>query len=238
MIKLRHKNIIVTGATSGIGKRLTERLIEEGANVAFCGRSSEKMSHLLDQLDKKATRTYHETFDATEHPKISNFIQNSISSIGEIDMLVNCAGANSARGLVCDIETSDLEKMLNINLIAPFLFMKEICNQSMIKNEKGMIVNVLSTVCDFANEGIGSYTASKAGFNALTKVFRKEVRERGIKVCSIHPGGVDTPFRDTERPLYLNSESVVDAILYILKQDGNACVDELTVRPLIEKNFS
>lgn len=237
-MNLKGKNIIVTGATSGIGKHLTKQLFSEGANVAFCGRSADKMSALLLELGDTQGRAYHETFDASETAHIPPFVKNTISQIGEIDALINCAGANSSRDSVCDIDPSDLEQMLKINLISPFVFMKEVCNQSMIKRKEGTVVNILSTVCNFANEGIGAYTASKAGFDSLTKVFRKEVRELGIKTCSIYPGGVDTPFRDAARPQYLSPESVADAVLYALKQDGNACLDELTVRPMIEKNFS
>ncbi|MEH6452635.1 MAG: SDR family NAD(P)-dependent oxidoreductase [Psychromonas sp.] len=236
-MEIRNKNIIVTGATSGIGNILTKKLFNEGANVAFCGRSCEKMSKLLHDLKGVRGKAYHETFDATIYQSVSQFIQNTISELGEIDVLVNCAGANSSRSPVSDIDIADLEWMLKVNMISPFVFMKEAYNLSMIKRNEGMVINVLSTVCSFSNEGIGSYTASKAGFDSLTKVFRKEVRDAGIKVCSIYPGGVDTPFRDTSRPQYLHPDSVVEAILYMLKQGSNSCVDELVIRPMIEKNF-
>lgn len=235
---IKNKNIIVTGATSGIGKTLTKKLLNEGANVAFCGRQSEKMSKLLTELEGFQGKIYHETFNATISHSVCQFVQNSISKIGDIDVLVNCAGANSSRSPVSDIDVADLEWMLKVNMISPFVFMKEVYNQSMIKRNEGMVINVLSTVCSFSNEGIGSYTASKAGFDSLTKVFRKEVRDAGIKVCSVYPGGVDTPFRDIPKPQYLHPDSVVDAILYMLKQDGNSCVDELIIRPMVEKNFS
>ena len=69
-------------------------------------------------------------------------------------------------------------------------------------------------------------------------MFRKELRDEGIKVCAIYPSGVDTPFRESERPHYLDTNSVVDSILHIAIQSGNACVDELVVRPMVEKNYS
>ena len=183
-MELKNKNIVVTGATSGIGKALTEKLFNEGANVAFCGRSETKMAELLKLLGPVDGKSYHETFDITELAEVNSFISNSIASLGHIDILVNCAGANSARSTVSEIEVSDLERMLKVNMISPFVFMKEVYSRSMNKRKEGMIINVLSTVCNYSNEGIGAYTASKAAFDSLTKVFRKEVRENGIKVCS------------------------------------------------------
>ncbi len=115
--------------------------------------------------------------------------------------------------------------------------MREVC-KSMKKKKAGLIINVLSTVCNFSNEGIGAYTASKAGFDALVKVFRKEVRDSNIRVCSIYPGGVDTPFRAEARPTYLNAEDVVRAIMSMMQFDDYASVDELVIRPTVEKNYS
>jgi NADP-dependent 3-hydroxy acid dehydrogenase YdfG len=236
-MSVKNKNIIITGATSGIGKLLTEKLLSEGANVAFCGRSEQKMSHLVESLKDVSGNYYYQSFDATQYQHISDFINKSISKLGDIEFLVNCAGANLSRDKVADIVIDDLQNMININMISPFVFMKEVYQQSMLKNEQGQIINVLSTVCLYSNEGIGAYTASKSGFDALTKVFRKEVREKGIKVCSIYPGGVDTPFRDVERPLYLDPQQVVEAIIFMINQNQNSCVDELVIRPLVEKNY-
>ena len=127
--------------------------------------------------------------------------------------------------------------MLKINTIAPFIFMREVY-RSMEIAKKGTVINVLSTVCNFSNEGIGAYTASKASFDALVKVFRKEVRLKNIKVCSIYPGGTNTSFRNTNKPEYLEVESVVEAIFTMILVDLNASIDELTIRPMVEKNYN
>jgi NADP-dependent 3-hydroxy acid dehydrogenase YdfG len=237
-MELTNKNIIVTGATSGIGKALTITLLNAGANVAFCGRSADKMANLLAELATTSGKTYSQCFDATNFVQATSFVNNSISELGDIDFLINCAGANSSRGTVGEIDVADLQSMLQVNLVSPFVIMKEVYNQSMLNKQSGMIINVLSTVCNFANEGIGSYTASKAGFDALVKVFRKEARDQGIKICSIYPGGVDTDFRDADRPQYLSANAVVKAILSMMSQDENACLDELVIRPMVEKNYS
>lgn len=235
---LKNKNIIVTGATSGIGRILTERLSLLGCHLAFCGRSDPKMQQVVTKLAMMQGQAYYQTFDITDYSLISRFVEKSILQLGDIDILINCAGVNSSRDAIKNLDINDMEWMLKVNMLAPFVFMQDTYNKSMKAQGKGMIINVMSTVCCFSNEGIGAYTASKSGFDALTKVFRKELRDEGIKVCAIYPGGVDTPFRESERPHYLDPNSVVDSILHIAIQSGNACIDELVVRPMVEKNYS
>ncbi len=235
--KLKGKNIIVTGATSGIGKSLTLKLIDLGANVAFCGRNENKANQLVSEIKSEQNNFYYKCFDATMESDIICFVKEVSNYFGELDILVNCAGANSSRALISELKTEDLEWMLKVNLIAPFVFMREVL-KFMPSDKHGLFINVLSTVSNFSNEGIGAYTASKAGFDALTKVIRKEVREQNKKVCSIYPGGVDTPFRKESRPKYLNSNSVADAILSMMLYDENTSIDELTIRPMIEKKYS
>ncbi|MBN2616976.1 MAG: SDR family oxidoreductase [Spirochaetales bacterium] len=230
------RNIVVTGATSGIGKEITKTLLDLGYNVAFCGRSKDKMQRLINDLPCSCNYMY-STFDLTNEEEVDRFVDKAVTLFGHIDVLINCAGANSSRSSVSDLKTSDLLNMININLVAPFTLMREVYNKSMRERKSGIIINILSTVCNFSNEGIGAYTASKTGFDGLLKVFRKEVRENNIKVCSVYPGGVDTPFRDVSRPLYLKPETVANAVISILDYDDNACIDELTIRPMVEKNY-
>lgn len=235
--RLKNKNILVTGATSGIGKCLSLKLIENGVNVAFCGRSESKMKQLLSEIEGAKSNYFSKTFDVTDENNIIAFVNEATIKLGTFDILVNCAGANTARSLVSNIKTTDLEYMLKVNTIAPFVFMREVY-KSMEIVKAGTIINVLSTVCQFSNEGIGAYTASKSSFDALVKVFRKEARTNNVKVCSIYPGGTNTAFRETNNPDYLLEQSVVDAIVIMMTTDSNASIDELVIRPLIEKNYS
>lgn len=237
MLDVKNKNFIVTGATSGIGRLLTLRLLELGANVAFCGRSESKLDKLVSELSEFDSQIYYQAFDATNFELIEQFVASSIRQLGHVDVLVNCAGANTSRSTIADLSVSDLMGLVQLNMLSPFVFMQQAYNASMKSRGEGIIINVLSTVCDFSNEGIGAYTASKAGMDALTKVFRKEAREHRVKVCAIYPGGVDTPFRAAERPEYLHPEQVVNAILFMASQKDISSVDELVIRPLVEKNY-
>lgn len=239
-VTLKHKNILVTGATSGIGRLLVEQLASLGCNLDFCGRSSQKMQDVVmsvANLSLTGEKHYHQAFELSDYDAIASFVSNATAQLGHIDILINCAGANTSRDSVVNMDINDLQQMLTINMLAPCVFMQQVYKQSMKTQQKGMVINVMSTVCSFANEGIAGYTAAKSGWDGLTKVFRKEVRNEGIKVCAIYPGGVDTPFRESARPEYLDPISVVEAIIYMASQTGNVCVDELVVRPMVEKNY-
>jgi NAD(P)-dependent dehydrogenase (short-subunit alcohol dehydrogenase family) len=230
--------ILLTGATSGIGRQLALQLASEGARLALCGRSEEKMKSLLEELRAVSSDRlpFSRTFCLSSEEEIVRFVADAESSLGPISILVNCAGLNSARAEVAELSTTDLDWMLAINLRAPAIFMRE-CFRGMRERGAGHIVNVLSTVCLFSNEGIGAYTASKAGLDALTKVFRKEAKAAGVKVTSIYPGGVNTGFREQARPDYLSPESVAEAIISVLKLNDETAVHELVFRPMIENNF-
>jgi len=236
MSNIENKRILLTGATSGIGRSLALKLAAQGAHLALCGRSSEKMESLLAEMPKTGKTIFTKTFSVTEEVDILSFVSEANERLGGFDILINNAGLNSARAEVGEMKTEDFDFMVAVNFRAPFIFMREVFNL-MRPAKKGLIVNVLSTVCLFANEGIGAYTSSKAGIDALTKVFRKEARKDGIKVCGVYPGGTDTPFRSADRPDYMSSESVADTILAMLMLPDDVVMHDMVFRPMVEGNF-
>jgi short-subunit dehydrogenase len=232
-----NKCVIVTGGTSGLGRNLVLKLVNMGAKVAFCGRSKEKMDDVLNELKaEERNNIFYDTFEITEEDKISSFVKNAEEKLGTIDVLINCAGANTARALVEDIEIKDIDLMLKVNMIAPLIFIKE-CYKYMKVKKEGLVVNILSTCCLFSNEGIAAYTASKSGLDSLTKVFRKEARKNNVRVCSVYPGGINTTFRAQEREEYLSADKTADAILKSLDIDSDVALDEIVLRPFVETNY-
>ncbi|MDW7692034.1 SDR family oxidoreductase [Flammeovirgaceae bacterium SG7u.111] len=231
---MKNKIILLTGATSGIGRSLAKQLAAEGAILALCGRSEEKMASLLEELSLPKGQIFSKCFSITSEEEIIRFVEETNQELGNIDTLINCAGANSARGKVEEMKTEDLDYMYALNFRAPMIFMRE-AYKKIKAVESGTIVNILSTVCLFSNEGIGAYTATKSGLDSLTKVFRKEARKDGVKVISVYPGGVDTDFRAADRPEYLSPEPVAESIVSMLKLPAE--VHELVLRPMVEENF-
>lgn len=232
-----NKSVIVTGGTSGLGKCLVLKLVKMGASVAFCGRSKEKVNNILNEIEEgKRNNIFYDTFDITKEDEIVSFVNRTGEKFGAVDVLINCAGANTARGFVNEINTEDLEFMIKVNAIGPFIFMKE-CYKYMKEKNEGLVVNILSTCCLFSNEGNGAYTAAKSALDGLSKVLRKEARKDNIRVCSVYPGGINTSFRAQVREDYLSPEETAEAILKTFDIDKNIAMDEIVLRPMVETNY-
>lgn len=233
----QNKCVIVTGGTSGLGRSLVLKLLEAGAKVAFCGRSKDKMEEVLNEINPDLRdNIYNDIFEITEEDKIITFVQSTANKFGTIDVLINCAGANTARALVEEIKIEDMDWMLKVNMMAPLMFIKE-AYKYMKEKKEGLVVNILSTCCLFSNEGIAAYTASKGALDSLTKVFRKEARKNNVRVCSVYPGGINTAFRAQTREEYLSAESSAETILRSLDIDKNVALDEIVLRPFVESNY-
>jgi short-subunit dehydrogenase len=237
MDNLSGKRIVITGSTSGIGRNTTLALLKQGAHVAFCGKSEAKMKDLLAEIAQMETGIlYAKAFDIIYENEIKKFIGEAKEKLGEIDILINCAGLNLAKNRIEDIKIEDLEYMIKVNFVAPFIFIKEII-KDMRERQSGLVINIMSSACLFSSEDIGAYSASKSGFDALAKILRKEVRKDHIGVCSIYPGGVDTPFRANVRPDYLVPGDVTNAIIQVIKAGPDVIYDEIVLRPFVETNF-
>ena len=237
MDNISGKRVVITGATSGIGRNTTLALLKQGAHVAFCGKSEIKLKDLLDEIAQMKTGTvYAKAFDIIDENEIKKFVGEAMGKLGGIDILINCAGLNKAKNRVEDIKTEDLTYMLQVTFVAPFIFIKEII-KDMRERQGGLVINIMSSSCLFSSEGIGAYSASKSGFDALAKILRKEVRKDHIGVCSIYPGGVDTPFRTNARPDYLLPDDVTNAIIQVINAGSGVAYDEIVLRPFVETNL-
>lgn len=233
---LQNSVIVLTGATSGIGKELALLLSKTATKLILHGRSQQKLDELVKDLKlSEQVSTY--CFDLVEMDKIEGFICHVEQRFGKVTHLINCAGLNSARGNIDEIKLEDLDYMMDVNFRAPFRLMQEVFKQ-MKSAEKGLIINILSTVCLYANEGIGAYTASKSALDAMTKVLRKEARKFNVKVTSVYPGGVNTAFRAADKPAYLSADSVAKSIYNLMLLPDDLITHELVIRPMIEENFA
>lgn len=228
-------HVLLTGASSGIGRALAIALAAQGHKLSLCGRDPVKLAQTLALLPKD-TAVFSQPFSVTEPAAISQFCREAKQRWGEVAVLINCAGGNSSRSCATEPEWSALEQMMQLNFYAPLHFIQQLVPAMQLQG-KGIVLNVLSTVCLFSNPGISAYSASKAALDSYSKVLRKELNGTGVKVLSLYPGGVDTEFRVANRPDYLSAEEVADAILLMLASSAKAHIHELVIRPAIETNF-
>lgn len=227
------KTVIITGATDGIGKALAILLSPE-YNLALCGRSEDKMKQLKQELGN--AHVYAECFDITDGAMRHAFCQRVMQEFGAVDVLVNCAGANTKKDKIIDINLDDLRYMFELNCVSALGMIQEVY-PLMAERKQGLFVNVLSSCCLFSNPTTGSYSATKDAMEGISKILTKEAKADGIGVCNVYPGGVDTNFRAVPNPNYLRPETIAKMIRNCI-EIGDGCVHDLVIRPFIENNMA
>lgn len=229
------QHILLTGASSGLGRALAKKLAQRDVCLSLCGRNADKLNQTKLELGNDVS-IYTESFCLSEQDKISDFVFEANERFGAVDMLINCAGLNSSRAPAGTPDWKALHWMMQINYFAPLCFIESVL-PAMLSNKNGTILNVLSTTCLFANQGTAQYSASKSALDTHSKVLRKEVNGHGVKVLSLYPGGIDSDFREQSRAEYLAAEDVADAMVTMLFTNANSHIHEMVIRPEIEKNF-
>jgi 3-oxoacyl-[acyl-carrier protein] reductase len=191
MSNLEKKNIIVTGASGGIGNAIIKKLSEEGANILASGTKIEK----LEELKKNFEGLKILKFDISQSDKIEEFIENATSELGgSLDGIVNNAGITQDN-LAIRMSLDEWQKVININLTSTFL-MSKFAIKKMLKNKSGKIVNITSVVGHTGNLGQANYTASKAGIVAMSKSLAIEYAKKNININCISPGFIQTAMTD------------------------------------------
>ena len=191
MSSLKNKNIIVTGASGGIGNSIVEKLYNEEANILATGTRIEK----LEELKKKFNNIKILRFDISQHEKIEEFINDATNELGgSLDCIVNNAGITKDN-LTIRMSLEEWTKVIDINLTSTFLMCKHSIKK-MLKNKFGKIINITSIVGHTGNVGQANYTASKAGIVAMSKSLSIEYAKKNININCISPGFISTKMTD------------------------------------------
>ena len=191
MINLNKKNIIVTGASGGIGNSIVKKLSDFGANILATGTKIEK----LEELKSKYKNINIIKFDISHSDKIEEFIDNATNELGgNLDCIINNAGLTQDN-LAIRMSLEEWRKVIDINLTSTFLLSK-FAIKKMLKNKSGKIVNITSVVGHTGNLGQANYTASKAGIVAMSKSLAIEYAKKNININCISPGFIKTAMTD------------------------------------------
>ena len=191
MNDLKNKNMIVTGASGGIGNSIIKRLYENEVNLLATGTKGEK----LEQLKSTFKNLKIMKFDISQSDKIEEFIENASNELWRgLDCLINNAGITKDN-LSIRMSLDEWKRVIDINLTSTFLLSK-FAIKKMLKNKSGKIVNITSVVGHTGNLGQANYSASKAGIVAMSKSLAIEYAKKNININCISPGFIKTAMTD------------------------------------------
>ncbi len=231
---LSGQRVVVTGATSGIGRAVASRLSASGAVLLLVARRVELLGVLAERLGATALAG-----DVTEE----GFVERLARQVEELwgdapDVLINNAGGFALSPIV-ETEAGELERLLAVNVRAPFVLTKRFLPR-MLARGSGQIVNVGSIAGRKAFPGNAAYSASKYGLRGLHEVLVEELRGTGVRATWIEPSAVDTPLWEDldpdaredlpSRSEMLSPEAVAEAIAFAVARPPTVVVEELAIR--------
>ncbi|MCU0428991.1 MAG: 3-oxoacyl-[acyl-carrier-protein] reductase [Cytophagaceae bacterium] len=199
MALLSGKNVLITGASKGIGRAMALRFAQEGANVAFTYLSSvEKGQALENELKQFGTKIKGYRSDASIYASAEELVNQVVADFGTLEVLVNNAGITKD-GLLMRMTEEQWDSVITVNLKSAFNLTKA-ATKFMMKQKNGSVINITSVVGVSGNAGQANYAASKAGMIGFTKSVAQELGSRNIRCNAIAPGFIETEMTEVLDP--------------------------------------
>ena len=235
------KVAVVTGAGSGVGRAIAQRLLAERWHVALVGRRADALNDSVANADSDArNRALVCPCDVGNPAEVEAMAKTVLARFrGGVHVLVNGAGINVPRRSLEVLSLEDFRQMIDVNLTGSFLCARAFL-PGMRARGAGTIVNIVSDAGLSASPKAGpGYAASKFGQRGLTQSINAEERGRGIRACAILPGDIDTPLLDRRpeppsaeaRRRMLRAEDVAECAMLAINLPQHAVVEELLIRP-------
>jgi NAD(P)-dependent dehydrogenase (short-subunit alcohol dehydrogenase family) len=191
---LSGKVAIITGASKGIGESMARFFAAHGAKVVISSRKQDVLEEVAKSIrEESGSEVLPVAAHAGDMNQLQNLLDKTIEAFGGVDILVNNAAINPVFGPSLDCDGDAFDKIMAINVKAPFEFSKMV-HESMKSRGGGSIINISSVAALTPDPGLGMYSVSKASLNMLTKVLAKEWGTDGIRVNTICPGLIKTKF--------------------------------------------
>ncbi len=226
-------NVIVTGASKGIGRAIALAFAVEGCRLILCARNLDKLEGFADEIKQQFPQTSVETFaaDLSEKSQVTNF-GNFCLGFGSPDIVVNNAGIYLP-GSCINEEEGFMERMMALNFYSAYHLTRSLVPY-MIKASKGHVFNICSVASLKAYPGGAGYSISKFALDGLSQNLRHELMPHGIKVTAVFPGAVFTDSWgdfDNSQLRIMEAADIAKMILAASKLSAQAVVEEIIIRP-------
>ena len=189
-MKIKGKNVIVTGGASGVGKELTKQMLERGCNVAAIDINGENLENLKKELDSKRLRTY--VVDMGDIESIKAFREKYKKDYSDVDIIINNAGIIQPFVKVGELEDKTINKVMNVNFFGPVNLIRFFMDDLIKDRSEQYIVNVSSMGGFFPFPGQTIYGASKAALKIFTEGLYAELEKTNVRVMIVLPGAMNT----------------------------------------------
>ncbi len=232
MENLQNKNVLIIGATGGIGVELVPLLKKSLANVYITGRNKATLEHLAAANNIPSSQIFE--LDITDYEAVNRVAATIHGTIPQVDILINAAGI----GIIKSIENLDYEdfnKTIDVNLKGTFHLLKAFLPPMKV-SKTGLIVNMPGVLGKTPMAGSAAYSASKYGMNGMLKSVREELKRTNIRITNIYTGGTDTHFWDNidlpvQRDKFITAQEVARAVWFLCQQPKSGVVSEMVLQP-------
>lgn len=219
-LALDGQRVVVTGGGRGIGKALALLCAEEGAEVAILARTQLELESVVKEATTRGVPTPLRmlTADVTDEASVDAAVASLVADMGGIDVLLNNAGGSCTKGPLREQSAADFRALLELNAVSVLIVSAAVMRHAMVRQGRGIIINISSRAGKVGLAGMAPYVASKFAVEGLTATLAAEGRELGIRVNSISPGMVDTRSfpKAPGRPGVRTADSIRDGLLYLL----------------------
>ena len=242
-MKLENRVILVTGASSGIGKATSKKLAENGASVILMARSEDELQALKTDINKNGGKALVVKGDVTNKADFDNAVTKGVAEFGKIDGLINNAGLMPL-SFIKKLKTDEWEQMVDVNIKGVLNGVAAVLPE-LLKQDGGDIINISSMAAHRYFPGGAVYCATKSAVKMFSEGLRQELTpEHNINVTSIEPGAVSTELtstitdedikemmQDMLEMETLESEDIAEAIYYALSQPKRVNINDVYIVP-------
>jgi len=239
--------VLVTGASSGIGVAIAQRLAMEGNRIVICARRQERLDQLATDLQNQNAEVLAQQVDLRQEEEILKLFDRIRNTWGGVDVLINNAGLGHREPLMTG-HTEAWREMLEVNVLALCICTREAVHDMRQRGNTGHIIHISSMSAHRVPTSGGVYSASKFAVRALSEGLRQELRaaDSQIKVSSVSPGFVETEFAqkfnqsmEKAREVYgqfpvLQPKDIAEAVWYLLSQPDHVQVHDILLRPTLQ----